>query len=125
MKTSPAPEERIAYTPYAYAANIPDSESHRAEWTYLIAHETFYSRYGLSFTTPFGFPDCCEEVYHCGGEAECAFFQGLLTRPATVGIAPVATFRTVDIFPERLLYHALFGYFETFLGDTRIYRRIE
>jgi hypothetical protein len=113
---------RIGYTPYAYAANMPPGGSHREDWDYLVAHESFYQRFGRSFTTPFRIPDCCEEVYHCPDEAECIFFQELLF-DAESALIPVATFRTFDLYPERLLYHALFGYFETFLGDTRIYRR--
>ncbi|MFT6514096.1 MAG: hypothetical protein ACJAX1_002677, partial [Neolewinella sp.] len=26
-------------------------------------------------------------------------------------------------FPERLLYHHFFGYYETFLGDVKVFRR--
>ena len=34
-------------------------------------------------------------------------------------------FRTWDVFPERLLYHHLFGYYETFLGDVVVYKRVK
>ncbi|MCB0637367.1 MAG: hypothetical protein KDC54_12150 [Lewinella sp.] len=115
---------RVYFSRYAYLPGMPDAtaaEPTDADW--LIIHETFYRRFGLSFTAPFGFPKCCNEVYHCWwGDDFCVFYQALL-RDTQSDFVRVRTFSTREAFPERLLYHWLFGHFETFRGDLLVYRR--
>ncbi len=93
------------------------------DWEYFILHEGFYRRYTKSLTTPFGVPKCCEEIYHCGPVDQCLDFQTMLLGQRE-DVVLVKAFRTWDVFPERLLYHELFGYYETFLGDVEVYRRL-
>ncbi len=91
---------------------------------YFAVHESIAGRYTRSATTPFGVPDCCAEVYHCGPEARCRYVQDiLLDKHASFELA--REFAPLDVFPERLLYAALFGYYETFLGYVRVYRRVQ
>lgn len=93
------------------------------DWDYAILHETYYSRYYKSMTTPFGLPACCDEVYNCGKEGECERMQALLT-----GNDPKArllkAFRPRNVFPERIFYAHFFGYYETFLGATLVFEKI-
>ena len=88
-------------------------------WDYAILHETYYSRYWKSMTTPFGLPACCEEVYNCKPK-ECPEVQALL-----LGTHPEAellrAFRPLRIFPERIAYAHFFGNYETFLGTTLVF----
>ncbi len=92
------------------------------DWDYAILHETYYSRYYKSMTTPFGLPACTEGVYNPGKEGECERMQALLT-----GTDPTArlhrAFRPLNLFPERLLYAHFFGYYETFLGSTLVFEK--
>jgi hypothetical protein len=89
---------------------------------YFAIHESIGGRYERSLTTPFGIPECCEGVYHCGPLHRCRLVQDiLLDRHASFQL--VKTFRPLVVFPERLLYQYLFGYYETFLGYVRVYRR--
>lgn len=94
-----------------------------APFDYLVVHESWYRRYGTSLTTPFGFPDCETGVYHGGKPSECYDVQAML-RGEHPNLVLHRAFRSWDIFPERLLYKYLFGYYETFLGDTLIFRRV-
>ena len=93
------------------------------DYEYFAFHEQFSSRYTKSMTTPFGLPECCEGVYHCHSEAICRQVQEMLTGKSDDFVL-VKAFKTWDVFPSRLLYHALFGYYETFLGDVYVYRRV-
>ena len=116
-------EQRIAYTEYAYAAGSPKSgRFRRGEWDLLVTAEPWYSRFHRSFTTPTPGrqPHCGSEIYHNPGERECAFFQRIL-RGDHPDIRQVAHFRTRTVLPERWLYRWLFGTFETFVGDVRIF----
>ena len=93
-----------------------------AQLDYFAIHERIASRYLRSLTTPFGVPECCTEVYHCESEPVCRHVQDImLDRRADFEL--VKEFAPVDLFPERLLYRSLFGYYETFLGYIRVYRR--
>ena len=94
----------------------------KLDWEYFITSEAFYRRYTKSMTTPFGVPPCEGGIYHGGPADQCEDFQAMHngTHP---GVELVKEFRTTDIFPERILYHHLFGYYETFLGDVRVFKR--
>ncbi|WP_020569885.1 hypothetical protein [Neolewinella persica] len=94
------------------------------DWEYFIIHEAFYSRYTKSMTTPFGIPECCNGIYHCGPVDQCIDFQTMLLGQRD-DLVLIKAFRTWDVFPERLLYHHFFGYYETFLGDVEVYRRVK
>lgn len=94
------------------------------DFEYLIVHEAFYRRYTKSMTTPFGLPECCDGIYHCGPVDQCLDFQMMLTGRRE-DLVLIKAFRTWDVFPERLLYHHFFGYYETFLGDIEVYKRVK
>lgn len=94
------------------------------DFEYFILHETYYSRFVKSMTTPFIVPECCAEVYHCGPTNQCIDFQTMLLNQRD-DLVLIKEFRTWDVFPERLLYHHLFGYYETFLGDVVVYKRVK
>lgn len=116
-------EQRIAYTEYAFAKGSPKSgRFRRGEWDLLVTAEPWYSRFDKSLTTPTPGrqPDCGSEIYHSPGERECAFFQRIL-RGDHPDIRQIAHFRTRTVLPERWLYRWLFGTFETFVGDVRIF----
>ena len=87
----------------------------------FIMHETYYGRYWKFFTTPFKIPKCCDEVYHCESEEVCLFYQGVLSGQEA-NLELIKSFETVEIFPERILFKHLFGTYETFLGDVKIYK---
>ncbi len=93
------------------------------DWDYAVLHETYYSRYYKSMTTPFGLPACPAGVYNPGKAGECERMQALLT-----GTDPEArllkAFRPLNLFPERLLYAHFFGYYETFLGSTLVFEKV-
>lgn len=93
------------------------------DWDYAILHETYYSRYYKSMTTPFGLPVCCEEVYNCSKVEECERMQALLTGQAEEARL-LRAFRPRNFFPERVIYADYFGNFETFLGQTLVYERV-
>ncbi len=117
------PQAEIYYSPYAYAEGMPPGLREQEEADLLVVHESFYSRYWKSFTTPFQYPpDCCEEVYHCRSVSECQFYQNLLSGK-NEDYELVRTFPTKEYLPERVLFKDLFGSFETFLGDVRVYRK--
>jgi hypothetical protein len=93
------------------------------DWEYFITSEAFYRRYTKSMTTPFGVPECGTGVYHGGPVDQCEDFQAMQFGTHE-GVVLVKEFKTWDVFPERLLYHHFFGYYETFLGDVKVFRRI-
>ena len=95
----------------------------KKDWDYFITSEAFYRRYTKSMTTPFGVPECSNGVYHGGPADQCEDFQAMLFGTHS-GVVLVKEFKTWDVFPERLLYHHLFGYYETFLGDVKVFRRV-
>lgn len=95
----------------------------KADWEYFVHSEAHYRRYLKSMTTPFGLPLCNGGTYHGGPSAQCEDFQAMHLGTHK-GVVLVKEFKTWDVFPERLLYHHLFGYYETFLGDVRVFRRI-
>ena len=92
------------------------------DWDYFVTSEAFYRRYTKSLTTPFGRPPCDGGIYHGGPADQCEDFQAMLYGEHP-GVELHKAFRTWDVFPERLLYHHWFGYYETFLGDVLIFRR--
>jgi hypothetical protein len=94
------------------------------DFEYFIIHEAFYRRYTKSMTTPFGVPECCDGIYHCGPVDQCLDFQTMLLGQRE-DLVLIKAFRTWDVFPERLLYHHFFGYYETFLGDVEVYQRVQ
>jgi|AntRauTorckE5430_2_1112549.scaffolds.fasta_scaffold00164_11 hypothetical protein len=94
------------------------------DWDYFITSEAFYRRYTKSMTTPFGVPLCNGGIYHGGPADQCEDFQAMLLGTHE-GVVLVKEFKTWDVFPERLLYHHFFGYYETFLGDVKVFRRIK
>jgi hypothetical protein len=93
------------------------------DWDYAILHETYYSRYWKSMTTPFGMPVCCDEVYNCQIEEQCKEMQALLLGTSD-DARMIRAFIPFDIFPERLFYRSLWGNYETFLGTTLVYEKI-
>jgi len=103
---------------YSMYANTTKSNV-AAESDILVIHEAYYGRFWKSFTTPFKVPECCEEVYHCA--SSCDFYQQLLQGETEYELVKI--FPTLEIFPERLLYKHLYGTYETFLGDVRIYEK--
>jgi hypothetical protein len=104
---------------YASVPGMPRSVSFQ-EAEIIVMHETRFSRYWKSFTTPFMVPACCEEVYHCNQE-ECELYQKLLSGNPEYGL--VKKFTPVDWAPERLLFKHYFGTYETFLGDVLIFEK--
>jgi hypothetical protein len=125
---------RVAYSPYAHAA-----VSHLDEPVYLlqphvisqwlhsnvdavVLHETYYGRYDKSFTTPFRVPATCAEVYH-GDPVQMKLIQSIMGGRSPFELVQV--FRVRHPFPERLLFKALFGTYETFLGDVLVYAKPE
>ncbi|MEL6276704.1 MAG: hypothetical protein AAFU03_16520, partial [Bacteroidota bacterium] len=116
--------EKVVTGPYVYIKGLKEFPSFKpdGDWEYAVIHETYYQRYGLSLTTPFGYPTCCEEVYHCQSQRECEKMQAMIkgTDPET---ELIAHFSTRNWFPERWLYHQFFGTYETFVGDVLVFRR--
>lgn len=117
---------KILATPYAGASGLPILPPFRegGNWDYALLHETYYQRYTLSLTTPFGYPPCCEGVYHCYSVEECEATQALF-RGENKSVELIARFNGRTVFPERILYKKLFGTYETFLGDVLIFKRIK
>ena len=92
-------------------------------WDYAVLHETHYSRYWKSMTTPFGLPACCDGVYNCKSEKECHRIQHMLS--GTDGKSRLLkAFRPRNVFPERIAYARFFGYYETFLGSTLVFEKV-
>jgi len=118
------PETKIYYSTYGKVPGMPEANvSAPADADLLIVHETYYGRYWKYYTTPFKVPSCCEEVYNCASEELCLFYQDLLSEESAFELQN--TYETYHPFPERLLFKHLFGTYETFLGDLRIYKRVE
>lgn len=105
-------------------ARVHSSPPNTAHWQadLIVLHEAWFSRFGKSFTTPFKWPECCEEVYHCPGEELCLFYQNLLKGEAE-DFELVKRFSPVEWAPERLIYKQVFGTYETFQGDVLIFER--
>ncbi len=93
-------------------------------WDYAVIHETHYSRYWKSMTTPFGLPECCDGVYNCKSEKECVRMQNLLAGTDEKARL-LKAFLPRNIFPERIAYAHFFGNYETFLGRTLVFERVK
>ncbi len=115
---------KIEATPYMAVNGLPNYPRFQSSstWEYALLHESYYQRYTRSLTTPFGFPDCCEGVYHCHSVEECTAIQALL-KGNNQAVEQIAHFQTTSVFPERILYKKLFGTYETFLGDVLVFAR--
>jgi hypothetical protein len=93
-------------------------------WDYAVLHETHYSRYWKSMTTPFGLPECCDGVYNCKSEKECNRIQVILSGDDK-NARLLKAFRPRNWFPERIAYAHFFGNYETFLGETLVFEKIK
>ncbi|GJM33363.1 MAG: hypothetical protein DHS20C18_23640 [Saprospiraceae bacterium] len=114
-------EAKIKYESYAYAKGMPTGVRLNEKGDILVLHEADYSRYWKTFTSPFQYPPtCCTEVYHCQSEAHCQDYQQLLSGQS-LNFKVLKTFNTREYLPERYLFKRLFGTYETFLGDVRIF----
>ncbi len=123
-------ESNIVYYPYAYTKSMPEGIikiEYKEEQPVVnentdvvVIHETYYRRYGKSFTTPFRTPACCEETFHCNIE-DCTTIQGLLSNSTEFKLTK--KFSVNHFLPERTIYKKFFGTYETFIGDTLIYER--
>lgn len=115
----------VMYSPFSYVQGMRNGIREAWWWDakYIVIHETYYGRYWKYFTTPFTMPECCNGVFHCHGEKECAFYQSLLAGKEE-DFELMKAFPTIEIMPERILYKKLFGSYETFLGDLLIYKRV-
>ena len=119
-----SPEAKIYYSTYGKIPGMPEANvGAPGDADLVIVHETYYGRYWKYFTTPFKVPSCCEEVYNCANEELCLFYQDLLSGESAFELQ--AIYKTYHPFPERQLFKHFFGTYETFLGDLRIYQRIE
>lgn len=117
-------ENSVYYSTYAKIPGMPEPGASTPEETdILVIHETYYGRYWKYFTTPFKIPLCCDEVYNCANEELCTFYQELLNQRSSFEL--LETFPTYHPFPERRLFKRLFGTYETFVGDLKIYKRRE
>lgn len=115
---------KIHYSTYAKIPAMPaQNTASPNEADVLVVHETYYGRYWKYFTTPFKIPTCCEEVYNCANEEVCIFYQNLLSNKNSFEL--LETFPTYHPFPERQLFKHIYGTYETFLGDLRVYKRSE
>jgi uncharacterized membrane protein len=122
----------VAYTPYASAVvkDLPNkldldrallpSGSVRDQVGLVVLHETYYGRYGKYFTTPFRTPEDCDEVYHCNVRL-LQTIQALMSDKMPFVL--LQRFEVRHPFPERIVFKAMFGTYETFLGDVLIYGR--
>ncbi len=123
----------IAFSLYAHAAVrglgeelplvelAPDGTvalAERAE--FVVLHEAYYRRYLRYFTTPLVIPASPEQVYH-GDDAIFDVMGALLADPKPFRV--VHRSEVWNPFPERVLFRAVFGTYETMLGDTIVYRR--
>lgn len=112
----------IRYSGYAWIPGMPGDRNHDpADPDLWVIHEAFYGRVWKYFTTPFKVPRCCDEVYNCPPEEVCRNYQALLRGELDYKL--VGYYPTREYFPERLLFKYLFGSYETFLGDVRVYQR--
>jgi hypothetical protein len=123
-KELPKPK-KVGITAYALIRNLDNWTYYLdADWDYLITHESYFRRFThRSMTTPFGTPECCWMVHHCGDEDRCEDVQSMHLGTHK-GVRLIKRFRPRDYFPERLIYRHFFGYYETFLGDIEVYERI-
>lgn len=113
---------KVYYSTYAKTPGMPEpTVTTPQEADILVVHETYYGRYWKYFTTPFKIPNCCDQVYNCANEERCTFYQELLSNTSTFEL--LETFPTQHPFPERRLFKRLFGTYETFLGDIKIYKQ--
>lgn len=117
---------KVGVSGYVMAKNFENWRYYKAPgWEYFVLHESWYARYtSQTMATPFKVPKCSREVYNSMGNPECDHIQRMVLDQRDDVVFHKA-FRTWDIFPERLLYHHFFGYYETFLGDVVIYRRVK
>ncbi len=114
--------QSIQYSTFAKVKGVPKNiKGVIGEGDILVIHETQYGRYWKYFTTPFKIPHCCDEVYHCASGEECDFYQRLFSGRTDYNL--IAEFPTLEVFPERLLFKRLFGTYETFLGDVKVYSK--
>ena len=116
------PESEIFMGPYVRTKSFRPTAENLDQADIFIIHESFYGRFWKYFITPFKIPKCCEEVYHCWDKEECLFYQSLLQQ-SNPDYNQIKIIQTRRLFPERYLFKRLFGTFETFLGDVRIYER--
>lgn len=119
----PAPA-KVGLTGYTFTKDIQNGEFFlNIDWDYLVTHETFHGRYTeRTMTTPFGVPKCTEEVYHPLDSLNCVQLQEIfMGRNPEVQL--IKRFTPRDYFPERLIYRRFFGYYESFLGEVRVYKR--
>lgn len=115
---------RVGITGYLNVKDLKNWRYYKHHpFDYFVAHETMFRKFRKSLTTPFGRPECCAGIYHCGEEQQCRDFQGILFQERE-DFELVKVFKAKDYFPERLLYRYFFGYYETFLGDVEVYRRL-
>jgi hypothetical protein len=115
--------KNIRYSGYAWIPGMPgDSNSNPIDPDLWVIHESFYGRMWKYFTTPFKVPECCDEVYNCPPVEVCRNYQALLHGELDYEL--VGFYPTREYFPERLLFKYLFGTYETFLGDVRVYQRV-
>jgi len=84
----------------------------------VVLHETYYGRYVKYFTTPFGIPESCDDVYHCKPGA-LNVVQGIIFNRTPLKL--LKRYEVWHPFPERIAFKALFGTYETFVGDVLIY----
>ena len=113
----------LSYSYYAKTKGMPEgslNESLNITADIIVMHETYYSRYWKSLTTPFKVPECCDEVFHCTFE-DCIFIQNVMTNKTEYRI--LRSFKTRQIFPEKTLFYRLFGTYETFQGDILIFSK--
>lgn len=116
--------KNICYSGYAFAMGMPgDYNYHKcidSNMEFLVIHETYYSRYAKSFTTPFKIPSCCDEVHHCNYNW-CLAVQDVFSNRSDYHL--VKKFTLNRFFPEREIFYNLYGNYETFLGDLLIYQK--
>lgn len=109
----------IGYSNYSTFSGFPPGEP-LSSADIAVIHETLYGRYSKYFTTPFIIPQCCDQVYHCQID-ECRTIQTILYQPDQYTL--LQQYQTLRVFPEKELFYSLFGTYETFLGDVRVYQK--
>lgn len=119
-----SPEKTVAAVPYTTVIGGYPTQDYNPEldWDYALLHDAYTARYWRDMINPIGPPECCAEVYHCRGETMCRSIQELLAGERD-GVELVVRFRNRRWLPERWLYYQLFGPYDTFSGDARIYRK--
>lgn len=111
--------DSVGYSNYSIFSGLPPGDE-IGESEVVVLHESLYGRYSKYFTTPFIVPRCCDQAYHCQFE-ECSLVQTILYQPDQYTL--LKQYNTIKLFPEKELFFSLFGNYETFLGDVRIYER--